>query len=274
MVGSSLKQLWFLVGLVLLVSCSPKNTIHYPLSLRFSDYSPCDYNLIWLQTYENRKRDIYYSYYGIVDVPIDNFLAVRYPRPGIGGGMAPIVYARTDKKVSPIDDWTVDYLELLTIDCDYFLRRSEVDWERCGQSYVIRELSNLDLNTSSLIIQCIKEYKDNYRNDPDSVAELRDVSYEDWNGARCFKEVHDDAKQNCCLAIRIHFQNYANIVMDVQLVELSNDLYIIFRIGKEVSYINKILIPVPEEAIQIIQNVANDSGLELSDDFALFSSEW
>ena len=265
-----IKKLWFLVGLVLLVSCSPKNTIHYPLSLRFSDYSPCDYNLIWLQTYENSKKDIYYSYYGIVDVPIDDFLAVRYPRPGIGGGMAPIVYARSDKMVSPVDDWTVDHLELLTIDCDYFRRMSEVDWERLGQSYVYRELSNLDLNTSSLIIQCIKEHKDNYRNDPDSGVEL---SYENLNSARCFKEVHDDAKQNCCLAIRIHFQNYTNIVMDVQLVELSNDLFIIFRIGKEVNYINKILIPVPEEAIQIIQNVANDSGLELSDDFTLFSSE-
>lgn len=249
------KGMLILFVLILSVSCSQGNTIQYPSNLRLGDYSPCDYNLIWLQTYDNGCGFPFYNYYGIVNVPLNDFLACRFIRPGIGAGSIPVVYMHHDKEISPIDDWNVDYLELLTIDYSYFDSNPRaVVWNQCGQSYVHRQFGNLDSNTSTIMVEVIKECKQ----------KLSPASYEtDWNEIRSFKEMLEDSSKNCILSIRIHFQEYLNIVMDLKIIELNSEIYIIYKTDKEVNHINEIHIPVPENIKMFIFNIAIENGLEL-----------
>ena len=239
--------LLLLMVLVLLVSCSRSNTIKYPPKLKMSDYTPCDYNLLWLQKYENGCFFPYYRYYGIVDVPTTEFLAhveLEAPR----GQYIPVVYMCKSAPVSPLDDWEIDYAEFLSTRLSFNRISDTLYWNQVGQAYVGRLCGQVDLDIIEQVIDLIKEYR----------SSSDQIKFEDNFKVRSIEDVSDGMPEYYKLSLRIHFTQFANIVMDLRLFEYEGEFYFYYKTNKLQRRVNRIAIPVPEELkMAILDLIAN-----------------
>ena len=60
------------------------------------------------------------------------------------------------------------------------------------------------------------------------------------------------------LSLRIHFTQFANIVMDLRLFECEGEFYFYYKTNKRQRRVNRIAIPVPEELkMAILDLIAN-----------------
>ena len=234
-----------LVLLITSVACSKRNTVKYPRDMNLDDFVAMDFNLAWLQTYENywKKENhmLLYTryYYGIVDVPVEDFQACIYPIPGLGGGTMAVVYVNRNNKVCPIQDWEVDYAELLVIR-DTSGGHDDPDWVHWGTYCVKKFFVTVDSDTSVKTVDGIRECRDN----PD-----KRVGYNSDN--HLFQFSWGEGEGGGLLSIRIHFKKYENIVWDASLMECNGNYFITCYTGV---HHDGYYVPVPDKLVPYIED--------------------
>ena len=182
----------------------------------YNNYSPMELNYIYAHTYKNAVPGDHYDgkgtwrwFYAIPNVSEDEFIACRERFGLIGYSLDAIVYRANDSETIPLNDWTVDYIELCRYNYDK-MSDNDDNIRKYGDIIYHSNIKTIsDAKLSEQILQCINN-KSMYLKD----------------GSDTELVIFDNGKEKYWYAIRIHFKETAMIMWHSVLTHYNGRYYL------------------------------------------------
>ena len=189
----------------------------------YENYSPMELNYIYSHTYENTVPGGYYYngsatwrwFYAIPNVSEDQFLACRKKFGFVGSSYDAIVYRSNNFEITPLEDWSIDYIELCRYNYDEFSGTDEESIQKYGDIIYHSSIKTIsDETLSKQLLDCINDKSGYYSNN---------MKGQEGEKVRFF-----DGKKNYTYAVRIHFNETEMIMWHTTLMIFNGHYYLAY----------------------------------------------